>query len=76
MSEEEANGMGRAELGKLVAILLFGVALFLAGLIFGMAREEAVWQRAAIHNHAAHWTRDSAGQWIFHWGPEPGEPGE
>jgi hypothetical protein len=60
------------ELLKLVGLMLFGLVMLTAGFFLGMAREQYVWQQAAVHNHAAEWRKNSdTGEWSFHWRPSP-----
>lgn len=60
------------DLAKLVALALFAAVIYAAGFLCGMAREEAVWERAAVQSHAAIWEKNRyTGQWTFHWTPAP-----
>lgn len=67
--------MDAKEAFKLSVFLLFAGAVFAAGFIFGMAREEDVWTRAAIDNKVAQLIYDAEhNKWVFHWRRPPEEP--
>lgn len=64
--------MSGSDVGKLTAVAVFAGLTFAAGFLLGKAREDHLWQRAAIDNHAAIFRKDRyTGAWVFQWTPAP-----